>query len=82
MRYADVIWNDIVAGDGLCVSFIRKVALIVALDVIILKLGIFEGGKEFPASLLDEIVEKLNAQGIKRSLCILVESHFVRKIYF
>ena len=22
MRYADIIYNDIVAGDGLCVSFL------------------------------------------------------------
>ena len=31
----------------------------------------FEGGKEFRPELLDEIVEALTANGIKRSLCIM-----------
>lgn len=31
----------------------------------------FKGGKEFTANILDEIIEALQANGIKRSLCIL-----------
>ena len=71
MRYADVIWNDIVAGDGLCVSFYTQGCPHRCPGCHNPQTWDFEGGKEFPASLLDEIVEKLNAQGIKRSLCIL-----------
>jgi anaerobic ribonucleoside-triphosphate reductase activating protein len=71
MRYADVIWNDIVAGDGLCVSFYTQGCPHRCPGCHNPQTWDFEGGKEFPASLLDEIVEKLNAQGIKRSLCVL-----------
>lgn len=71
MRYADVIWNDIVAGDGLCVSFYTQGCPHRCPGCHNPQTWNFEGGKEFPASLLNEIVEKLNAQGIKRSLCIL-----------
>lgn len=71
MRYADVIWNDIVAGDGLCVSFYTQGCPHRCPGCHNPQTWDFEGGKEFPASLLNEIVEKLNAQGIKRSLCIL-----------
>ena len=40
MRYAAIKENDIVDGEGVCVSFGLKVVLIGALDVIILELGI------------------------------------------
>ena len=71
MRYADVIWNDIAAGDGLCVSFYTQGCPHHCLGCHNPQTWDFEGGKEFPASLLDELIIRLNAQGIQRPLCIL-----------
>ena len=66
MRYANVIWNDIVSGDGLCVSFYTQGCPHRCPET-----WDFEGGQEFPASLLDDLIKGLTAQGIHRSLCIL-----------
>lgn len=71
MQYADVIWNDIAAGDGLCVSFYTQGCPHRCPGCHNPETWDFKGGKEFPASLLNELIQKLNAQGIKRSLCIL-----------
>ena len=71
MKYADIIWNDIVAGDGLCVSFYTQGCPHHCPGCHNPDTWDFDGGKEFPASLLDELIEKLSAQGINRPLCIL-----------
>lgn len=71
MRYADVLWNDIAAGDGLCVSFYVQGCPHRCPGCHNPETWDFKGGKEFPSALLDEIVEKLDAQGISRSFCIL-----------
>lgn len=71
MRYADVIWNDIAADDGLCVSFYTQGCPHHCPGCHNPQTWDFEGGKEFPASLLDELIIRLNAQGIQRPLCIL-----------
>ena len=71
MQYADVIWNDVTAGDGLCVSFYTQGCPHRCPGCHNPETWDFKGGKEFPASLLNELIQKLNAQGINRSLCIL-----------
>lgn len=71
MQYADVIWNDIAAGDGLCVSFYTQGCPHRCPGCHNPETWDFKGGKEFPASLLNELIQRLNAQGINRSLCIL-----------
>ena len=71
MRYADVIWNDIAAGDGLCVSFYTQGCPHHCPGCQNPGTWDFEGGKEFPSSLIDELIVRLNAQGIQRPLCIL-----------
>lgn len=71
MRYADVIWNDIAAGDGLCVSFYTQGCPHHCPGCHNPETWDFEGGKEFPSTLLDELIIRLNAQGINRPLCIL-----------
>lgn len=71
MRYADVIWNDIAAGDGLCVSFYTQGCPHHCPGCHNPETWDFEGGKELPSTLLDELPIRLNDQGIKRSLCIL-----------
>lgn len=71
MKYANVLWNDIVAGDGLCVSFYVQGCPHHCPGCHNPETWDFQGGQEFPASLLDDIIKGLNAQGIKRSFCIL-----------
>lgn len=71
MRYANVIWNDIVAGDGLCVSFYTQGCPHRCPGCHNPETWDFEGGQEFPASLLDDLIKGLHAQGIDRPLCIL-----------
>lgn len=71
MRYAGINWNDIVAGDGLCVSFYTQGCPHHCPGCHNPDTWSFEGGKEFPATLLDTIVAKLNAQGIERKFCIM-----------
>ena len=71
MRYAGINWNDIVAGDGLCVSFYTQGCPHHCPGCHNPDTWSFEGGKEFPAALLDTIVAKLNAQGIERKFCIM-----------
>lgn len=71
MQYADVIWNDVTAGDGLCVSFYTQGCPHRCPGCHNPETWDFKGGKEFPASLLNELIQRLNAQGINRSLCIL-----------
>lgn len=71
MRYANVIWNDIVAGEGLCVSFYTQGCPHRCNGCHNPETWDFEGGQEFPASLLEDLIKGLTAQGIQRPLCIL-----------
>lgn len=71
MRYANVIWNDIVAGDGLCVSFYTQGCPHRCPGCHNPDTWDFGGGQEFPPSLLDDIITGLHAQGIHRDFCIL-----------
>lgn len=71
MRYASVLWNDIVAGEGLSVSFYTQGCPHRCPGCHNPETWDFKGGQELPASLLDEIIKKLHAQDIDRSFCIL-----------
>ena len=71
MRYANVLWNDIVAGDGLCVSFYVQGCPHRCPGCHNPETWDFEGGQEFPASLLEDLIRGLHAQGINRPLWIL-----------
>jgi anaerobic ribonucleoside-triphosphate reductase activating protein len=71
MRYSGIIYNDITAAPGLCVSFFAQGCPHHCHNCHNPQTWDFEGGKEFRPELLDEIVEALTANGIKRSLCIM-----------
>lgn len=71
MRYAGINWNDMTAGDGLCVTFYTQGCSRHCQGCHNPETWDFMGGKEFLPTLLDEIIEKLNAQGIQRSFCIM-----------
>lgn len=71
MRYSGIIYNDIAAAPGLCVSFFTQGCPHHCHNCHNPQTWDFEGGKEFRPELLDEIVEALTADGIERSLCIM-----------
>ena len=71
MRYSGIIYNDITAAPGLCVSFFTQGCPHHCHNCHNPQTWDFEGGKEFRPKLLDEIVEALTANGIERSLCIM-----------
>ena len=71
MRYADIIYNDIVAGDGLCVSFYTQGCPHHCPGCHNPETWNFDGGKEFKPDLIDDILAGLTAQDIERSFCIL-----------
>lgn len=71
MKYASIIWNDIVAGDGLCVSFYTQGCPHHCPGCFNPETWDFKGGKEFDPSILEDIIAGLHAQGINRNFCIL-----------
>ena len=71
MRYADIIYNDIVAGDGLCISFYTQGCPHHCPGCHNPETWNFDGGKEFKPDLIDDILKGLTAQDIERSFCIL-----------
>ena len=71
MRYSGVIYNDITAAPGLCVSFFTQGCPHRCHGCHNPQTWDFEGGKEFTVDVLNEIVEGLTAEGIERSLCIM-----------
>lgn len=71
MRYAGLILNDITAAPGLCVSFFTQGCPHRCLGCQNPETWDFDGGKEFTAEVLNNIIEGLTAQGIQRDLCIM-----------
>ena len=71
MRYSGLIKNDITAAPGLCVSFFTQGCPHRCPGCHNPETWAFSGGKEFTYEVLDEIVEALNSQGIKRNFCIM-----------
>ena len=71
MRYADIIFNDITAAPGLCVSFFTQGCPHHCVNCHNPDTWDYEGGREFTHRTLDEIIAGLTAQGIERSLCVM-----------
>ena len=71
MRYSGVIYNDIAAAPGLCVSFFTQGCPHHCYRCHNPQTWDFEGGKEFTYKVLEQIVEGLTADGIQRNLCIM-----------
>ena len=71
MQDAGLIKNDFSAAPGVSVSFYTQGCPHRCPGCHNPETWDFKGGKEFTADVLDEIVEALQANGIKRSLCIL-----------
>lgn len=71
MRYAGLVKNDFSAAPGVSVSFYTQGCPHRCHGCHNPETWDFKGGKEFTPQVLDEIVEALIANDIKRSLCIL-----------
>ena len=71
MKYAGIIKNDIAAAPGVCVSFFVQGCPHHCPGCFNPETWDFDGGKEFSYETLEQIINGLTANGVKRSLCIL-----------
>lgn len=71
MRYADLIKNDVVNGQGVCVSFWVQGCAIRCEGCHNASLWEFNGGKEFTPAVLNELLDAISANGITRNFSIL-----------
>ena len=71
MRYAGIIYNDVAAAPGICLSFYTQGCPNHCPGCHNPQTWDFNGGHEFTAETLDSIINGLHAHGINHSLCIL-----------
>lgn len=71
MRYAGLIKNDLAAAPGVCVSFFVQGCPLRCPGCHNPESWDFEGGMEFSAKTLNDILTSLSANGIERPLCIM-----------
>lgn len=71
MRYADIKKNDIVNGQGVCVSFWCQGCPIKCPGCHNSTIWNFDGGKEFTPATMSEIIQAIAANGIERNFSIL-----------
>ena len=71
MRYAGLIKNDFSAAPGISVSFFTQGCPHHCKGCHNPETWDFDGGKEFTYDVLNEVIDALTANGVKRSLSIL-----------
>lgn len=71
LKYSGLILNDISAAPGLCVSFFTQGCPHRCPGCHNPETWSFDGGLEFTEETLNEIINGLTAQNIKRDLCIM-----------
>lgn len=71
MRYAGLIRNDLSAAPGISVSFFTQGCPHHCKGCHNPETWDFDGGKEFTYDVLNEVIDALTANGVKRSLSIL-----------
>ena len=71
MRYSGIIYNDITAAPGLCLSFFVQGCPHHCFGCHNPETWSFDGGKEFTPDVLDGIIKGLTAQGIQRPFCLM-----------
>lgn len=71
MRYSGIIKNDTSAGDGICVTLFVQGCRRHCKGCHNPESWDFDGGKEFTVDTIIEIVEALEANRVKRDLCIM-----------
>lgn len=71
MKYSGIIYNDIAAAPGLCVSFFVQGCPHRCFGCHNPETWDFNGGLEFTADTLESIINGLTAQGINRTFCLM-----------
>lgn len=71
MRYAGIIYDDVCAGDGVCVSVYLQGCPIRCKGCHNQSIWGFYGGAPLTQKVIDNIIQSLTANNIQRGLCIL-----------
>ena len=71
MRYAGIIYNDVTAAPGLCLSFFVQGCPLHCNGCHNKHTWSFNGGFEFTDKTMDSILTGLTANGVHRTLCIM-----------
>ena len=71
MRYAGIIKNDISAAPGVCLTFFTQGCPFHCIGCHNPETWDFDGGREFTAEVLDDIIYSLKANNVNRTLCIM-----------
>jgi anaerobic ribonucleoside-triphosphate reductase activating protein len=71
MKYSGIIFNDISAAPGLCVTLFTQGCPHRCPGCHNPETWSFDGGKEFTDETMEEIISGLTAQGIKRNFCVM-----------
>jgi anaerobic ribonucleoside-triphosphate reductase activating protein len=71
MRYSGILYNDMCAAPGVCVTFFTQGCHRHCPGCHNPETWDFEGGKEFTVEVLNNIINGLTANGIQRNLCIM-----------
>ena len=71
MKYAGIIENDVLAGEGVCVSFFTQGCPHHCAGCHNPETWAFDGGKEFTQEVLSELIRDINANGIQRNFCVM-----------
>lgn len=71
MRYAGIIYNDITAAPGICLSFFVQGCNRHCQGCHNPETWDFDGGLEFTEQTMNSILEGLTANGIHRTFCIM-----------
>lgn len=71
MRYAGIIYNDVTAAPGLCLSFFVQGCPLHCDGCHNPQTWDFNGGIEFTEQTLNSILNGLVANGVQRTLCIM-----------
>lgn len=71
MKYSGIIFNDISAAPGLCVTLFTQGCPHRCPGCHNPETWSFDGGKEFTDETMESIITGLKAQGIQRSFCVM-----------
>lgn len=71
MKYAGIIYNDIAAAPGVCLTFFTQGCPHHCAGCHNPETWTFDGGREFTSDTLASIIKGLTANGVHRDLCIM-----------
>lgn len=71
MRYAGIIKNDISAAPGVCVTFFTQGCPFHCIGCHNPDTWDFNGGKELTDTVINDLIDAINANGINRNFCIM-----------